>query len=86
MTCCDFGKSLSIAGVGNTSFVSPLSVGTMPTEAGWSDPKYNTASDLPEASGVGETSTHLLEICRGVPPATGTDQMWRFSMSFAFVA
>ena len=58
----------------------------MPIDAGCFASKYSTRELLPDASGVGETSTpSSVEICVGVPPAVGTAQMCRFSMSFAFV-
>ena len=42
--------------------------------------------DLPEASGAGYVSIPVpVDSWRGVPPAVGTAQMCRRSMSFAFV-
>ena len=66
--------------------MSPPATGTMPIDAGVRGPKYSTATLLPDASGVGDTSTpSSVEIFTGVPPRRGTAQMCRFSMSFAFV-
>ncbi|MND09902.1 hypothetical protein D3C83_335840 [compost metagenome] len=57
----------------------------MPIDAGVFASKYSTATDLPDASARGCVSMPPLETWRGVPPATGTAQMCRLSMSFAFV-
>jgi len=84
VTCAYCGKSFD--NVGYTTLVAPPATGTMPMDAGCAALKYSTARLRPDASGVGDTSTpSSVEICFGVPPATGTDQMCRFSMSVALV-
>jgi hypothetical protein len=84
VTCWDFGKSAP--NVGKITRALPPSTGTRPTDAGVLASKYSTASCLPDASGCGEVSIPSpVEIRCGVPPAVGTDQMCRRSMSLAFV-
>ena len=64
---------------------SPSSVQT-PSDCGIFQSALNVARRLPDASGTGRVSMPApVVICTGVPPATGTAQMWRRSMSFAFV-
>ena len=50
-------------------------------------PALSVASIFPDASGAGYVSMPSPVVtCRGgTPPATGTAQMWRRSMSFALV-
>src|ERR1700750_2328486 len=84
--CAACGKSFICAAVGYRIFVAPPSAGTSPIDAGCVAPKYNTPI-LPLGHSVGETLTPAsVDTCFGVPPLVGTDQMWRFSMSFALVA
>src|SRR3954469_24310547 len=67
-------------------FVFPVALSTIPTDAGVAGPKYKTAVCLPFASGCGYVSMPSpLVICLGAPPDVETAQMWRRSMSFAFV-
>jgi hypothetical protein len=69
----------SIDDSGGLSFHTPMDCGRFQS-ALW------VASSLPEASGVGHVSIPLPDVAGyGVPPETGTAQMWRRSMSFAFV-
>ena len=61
-------------------------ISQMPTDCGIFQLALRVARYLPEASGAGDVSTPSpVVIWAGVPPATGTAQMWRRSMSFAFV-
>src|SRR5579871_6337027 len=83
-TCASTGKPLR--DVGNTIFcVFEVSDHT-PTDCDMFHEALMVASDLPDASGAGYVSMPSpLVICIGVPPVTGTAQMWRRSMSLAFV-
>ena len=57
-----------------------------PSDCGIFQLALSVAIYLPEASGAGFVSTSSpVVICAGAPPATGTAQIWRRSMSFAFV-
>ncbi len=58
----------------------------MPTDCGMFQLALSVAMYLPDASGDGDVSTPSpVVICTGVPPVTGTAQMWRRSMSLALV-
>ncbi len=57
-----------------------------PTDCGMFQLALSVARYLPEASGAGYVSTPSpAVICTGVPPPTGTAQMWRRSISLALV-
>ena len=60
--------------------------GQMPTDIGRFASALSTAICLPDASATGTFSMPSpVVICCGVPPAVGTAQMWRRSMSLVFV-
>ena len=81
----DAGNTIFCAAAAAAGDARPPSVQT-PTDCGIFQPALSVASPLPDASGVGDVSIPVPVVtCTGVPPATGTAQMCRRSMSFAFV-
>ncbi len=61
-------------------------IGQMPSDCGVLQSALSVASNPPEASGAGDVSIPSPAVsCCGGPPETGTAQMCRRSMSFAFV-
>ena len=89
-TCASIGKPLRA--VGNTILCAPAGCDGAdasfhtPSDCGIFQSALIVASALPDASGDGIVSIPAPVVtCHGMPPATGTAQMWRRSMSFAFV-
>ena len=80
----DFGKTIFCGAAAATG--PSAAIFHMPTDCGIFQLALNVAKYLPDASGDGDVSTPSpVVISTGVPPVTGTAQMWRRSMSLALV-